>query len=50
LEDYPQVNLDFLSENNIKLYQFGVAGNKVLNTLTWLILYINFIGTICGYS
>ncbi|EPZ33600.1 protein-tyrosine phosphatase [Rozella allomycis CSF55] len=28
LEDYPEINLQFLNENNIKLYQFGVPGNK----------------------
>lgn len=28
LEDYPSVNCNFLEENSIKLYQFGVAGNK----------------------
>jgi tyrosine-protein phosphatase SIW14 len=28
LEDYPIVNSNFLQENSIKLYQFGVAGNK----------------------
>ncbi|KAJ3314721.1 Intraflagellar transport protein 80 [Boothiomyces sp. JEL0838] len=28
LEDYPDQNKVFLKENNIKLFQFGVAGNK----------------------
>ncbi|KAJ1558765.1 hypothetical protein HK096_005134, partial [Nowakowskiella sp. JEL0078] len=28
LEDYPEQNMKFLEENNIKLFQFGVAGNK----------------------
>lgn len=28
LEDYPQVNLDFLEANGIQFYQFGVPGNK----------------------
>lgn len=28
LEDYPSVNCNFLQENSIQLYQFGVAGNK----------------------
>src|SRR5215469_16401391 len=28
LEDYPEQNKVFLKENNIRLYQFGVAGNK----------------------
>ncbi|KAJ3038913.1 hypothetical protein HDV00_012835 [Rhizophlyctis rosea] len=28
LEDYPEVNKRFLAENNITLFQFGVAGNK----------------------
>ncbi|KAJ3125595.1 Tyrosine-protein phosphatase dsp1 [Nowakowskiella sp. JEL0407] len=28
LEDYPEQNKKFLEENNIKLFQFGVAGNK----------------------
>ncbi|KAJ3033399.1 hypothetical protein HK097_004857, partial [Rhizophlyctis rosea] len=28
LEDYPEVNKKFLAENNITLFQFGVAGNK----------------------
>lgn len=29
LEDYPDQNLKFLEENDIKLFQFGVSGNKV---------------------
>lgn len=29
LEDYPTQNKTFLQENNIKFFQFGVAGNKV---------------------
>ncbi|KAI9292277.1 hypothetical protein K502DRAFT_295589 [Neoconidiobolus thromboides FSU 785] len=28
LEDYPEQNCKFLDEQNITLYQFGVAGNK----------------------
>ena len=28
LEDYPELNTKFLDENNIQLFQFGVAGNK----------------------
>ena len=28
LETYPEQNMQFLEENNIKLFQFGVAGNK----------------------
>ncbi|KAI8898285.1 tyrosine phosphatase family-domain-containing protein [Globomyces pollinis-pini] len=28
LEDYPEQNVKFLEENNITLFQFGVAGNK----------------------
>ncbi len=28
LEDYPDLNTKFLDENGIKLFQFGVAGNK----------------------
>ncbi|KAL7747171.1 tyrosine-protein phosphatase siw14 [Sorochytrium milnesiophthora] len=28
LEDYPDQNMRFLQENGIKLFQFGVAGNK----------------------
>ncbi|KXS14157.1 protein-tyrosine phosphatase [Gonapodya prolifera JEL478] len=28
LEDYPEQNLKFLDDNGIKLFQFGVAGNK----------------------
>ncbi|PIA15357.1 protein-tyrosine phosphatase [Coemansia reversa NRRL 1564] len=28
LEEYPEQTLEFLKENDIKLYQFGVAGNK----------------------
>ncbi|KAJ3080338.1 hypothetical protein HK102_003127 [Quaeritorhiza haematococci] len=28
LEDYPELNKKFLDENNITLFQFGVAGNK----------------------
>jgi tyrosine-protein phosphatase SIW14 len=28
LEDYPEVNSDFLVEENIKFFQFGVPGNK----------------------
>ncbi|KAJ3356359.1 Tyrosine-protein phosphatase dsp1 [Allomyces javanicus] len=28
LEDYPEQNVRFLEENGIKLFQFGVAGNK----------------------
>ncbi|KAJ3255283.1 hypothetical protein HDU77_003755, partial [Chytriomyces hyalinus] len=30
LEEYPEQNQKFLNENNIKLFQFGVAGNKDL--------------------
>ena len=29
LEDYPEQNMKFLRENNITLFQFGIAGNKV---------------------
>ncbi|KAJ9063970.1 tyrosine-protein phosphatase siw14 [Entomophthora muscae] len=28
LEDYPTQNVKFCEEHNIKIYQFGVAGNK----------------------
>ncbi|CAG8500039.1 11546_t:CDS:2 [Ambispora leptoticha] len=28
LEDYPELNMKFLEANNIKLFQFGIAGNK----------------------
>ncbi|KAF9172174.1 Tyrosine-protein phosphatase dsp1 [Mortierella sp. AD011] len=28
LEDYPDQNMKFLKENNVKLFQFGIAGNK----------------------
>ncbi|KAJ3330560.1 hypothetical protein HDU93_000332 [Gonapodya sp. JEL0774] len=28
LEEYPEQNLKFLNENGVKLFQFGVAGNK----------------------
>ncbi|KAF9425868.1 hypothetical protein BGZ94_007155, partial [Podila epigama] len=28
LEDYPDQNVKFLKENDIKLFQFGIAGNK----------------------
>ncbi|KAG0236423.1 hypothetical protein BGW42_003581 [Actinomortierella wolfii] len=28
LEDYPEQNMKFLRENNITLFQFGIAGNK----------------------
>ncbi|KAI9141371.1 protein-tyrosine phosphatase [Paraphysoderma sedebokerense] len=28
LEEYPEQNVKFLQENNIRLFQFGVAGNK----------------------
>lgn len=28
LEDYPDLNTKFLDENGVKLFQFGVAGNK----------------------
>ncbi|CAG8620124.1 5986_t:CDS:2 [Dentiscutata heterogama] len=28
LEDYPEQNKKFLEANNIKLFQFGIAGNK----------------------
>eukprot|EP00833_Pecoramyces_ruminatium_P013500 jgi/Orpsp1_1/1187532/evm.model.d7180000058431.1 len=28
LEEYSEQNMKFLNENNIKLFQFGVAGNK----------------------
>jgi tyrosine-protein phosphatase SIW14 len=28
LEDYPDLNTKFLDDNGIKLFQFGVAGNK----------------------
>ena len=29
LEEYPTQNKTFLQDNNIKFFQFGVAGNKV---------------------
>lgn len=29
LEDYPDQNVKFLKENDITLFQFGIAGNKV---------------------
>ena len=29
LEEYPEQNIKFLEENNIKFLQFGVPGNKV---------------------
>ena len=29
LEEYPTQNMAFLQDNNIKFFQFGVAGNKV---------------------
>ena len=29
LEEYPSQNSEFLNENGIKFYQFGVPGNKV---------------------
>ncbi|KAH6581064.1 hypothetical protein BASA60_002624 [Batrachochytrium salamandrivorans] len=29
LEDYPDQNRKFLDDNNIRLFQFGVAGNKI---------------------
>jgi len=32
LEDYPDQNMKFLKENDIKLFQFGIAGNKVKPT------------------
>ncbi|KAF9202626.1 Tyrosine-protein phosphatase dsp1 [Haplosporangium sp. Z 27] len=28
LEDYPDQNMKFLKENNVTLFQFGIAGNK----------------------
>ncbi|CAG8536176.1 3782_t:CDS:2 [Cetraspora pellucida] len=28
LEEYPEQNMKFLKANNIKLFQFGIAGNK----------------------
>ena len=30
LEEYPTTNTKFLAANGIRLFQFGVAGNKVL--------------------
>ncbi|KAG0306689.1 hypothetical protein BGZ98_001890 [Dissophora globulifera] len=30
LEDYPDQNMKFLKENNVTLFQFGIAGNKLL--------------------
>ncbi|KAF9979287.1 hypothetical protein BGZ73_002556 [Actinomortierella ambigua] len=30
LEDYPEQNMKFLRENDITLFQFGIAGNKVV--------------------
>ena len=33
LEDYPEQNLEFLEQENIKFFQFGIPGNKV--SLRW---------------
>ncbi|KAJ3125585.1 hypothetical protein HK098_008374 [Nowakowskiella sp. JEL0407] len=55
LEDYPEQNKKFLEENNIKLFQFGVAGNKVAQSLRsifyrHILKIVMCLGTICGYS
>jgi len=36
LEEYSEQNMKFLNENNIKLFQFGVAGNKVKKFVIFL--------------
>lgn len=36
MEDYPDQNQKFMEENNIQLFQFGVAGNKVRVVGRWL--------------
>jgi hypothetical protein len=41
LEDYPEQNQKFLELNGIKLFQFGVAGNKVF------LIMIHWSGTFC---
>ncbi|CAO3685118.1 unnamed protein product [Umbelopsis vinacea] len=33
LEEYPEQNMKFLEENDIKFLQFGIAGNKVTTLL-----------------
>ncbi|KAJ3003621.1 UNVERIFIED_CONTAM: hypothetical protein HDU68_005615 [Siphonaria sp. JEL0065] len=39
LEDYPDQNQKFLDENGIKLFQFGVAGNKDLMDIPDEVIY-----------
>lgn len=43
LEEYPSENLEFLEENGMNFFQFGVPGNKVR-------LEVINLGTICKYA
>ncbi|RIB17049.1 tyrosine phosphatase family-domain-containing protein [Gigaspora rosea] len=44
LEDYPEQNRKFLEANNIKLIQFGIAGNKeCCNIFNYLFLYCTIL-------
>jgi hypothetical protein len=53
LEEYPEQNMKFLEENDIKFLQFGIAGNKVttlLNIECYLSVMtdrLSYIGTLC---